>query len=994
MIRKALRFAAGTFMILAVAFAGIQLAEAQTKDFNVPAQSATTGIPEFARQAGIQILASESLVRGKRIAAVTGSHSVDEALTILLKGTGLVATSKDGATYTVAAAPAPSGLRNSTPPAGVLTASQSPSENPPNTTVPVSESKEAEKPKLEEIIVTGSRIPTTKGESAQEVKVYTSEQIERSGQTTVSDFLNTLPEVSLSMNEQSPGINTPVGVTTVTLRGLPIGTTLVLVNGRRVETSGVTQGGTGNIFDLNLIPLAAVDRIEVISEGSSAVYGSDAIAGVVNIILKSHVDGIELNAKYGGASDTDQWNGDLALGKTWSSGSISLIGSALSRGELVGTDRALTATDDFTPFGGQDTRQAECNPGNVLSVNASPLPGLGTATLAAVPAGFTGQPTREEFLPTAGTVNKCGLGAYGSLIPPTDRQSALVLGNYDVSPSTELFTELMFSHVYEVAYSAPPGLFAVPGYTQFTASASNPYNPFGETVGVGDLFTSLPRSSESNEENFIRALVGTRGHFSDDWYWEVAGWDTQDRAHTAFLDQINSTAAQNALNSSNPATALNPFVAGPPGSQQLLQSLLVDQPIESLGRIMAVNGFVRGPVFNLPAGPAQVVFGGEYDHEQLDQTAAFASISTSFHRNQYAIFSEAKVPIFGNATDPRAGEQLTATLAGRFDDYQDVGHKTTPQYGLEWRPIQTLLIRGTYGGSFKAPALYQLDGATFSSPTVIADPLRGGQQEEVNAVFGSNPNLKPETGLSRTIGFVYTSDFLPGLRLSLTQWSINESNSIQALSVQALVNNASLFPGAVIRPSSCSGAPPCPITQINATEVNFGNIDVAGIDIRASYTLPTQFGEVVPSVGVAETYRYTVQLTPNVPAMESVSQANDDNNWAPRWKAVASLGWKTVLYRLTVDGRYVGHYLDYQDIPNFNELGNFWLCDANFRYDVGQALGPTNRALKGTYVEIGGVNVFNRLPQYSNYQYGSVGYDPQQADIRGRFLYVEAGARW
>src|ERR1700733_14568685 len=108
MIRKALRFAAGTFMILAVAFAGIQLAEAQTKDFNVPAQSATTGIPEFARQAGIQILPSESLVRGKRIAAVTGSHSVDEAPTILLKGTGLVATSKDGATYTVAAAPAPS----------------------------------------------------------------------------------------------------------------------------------------------------------------------------------------------------------------------------------------------------------------------------------------------------------------------------------------------------------------------------------------------------------------------------------------------------------------------------------------------------------------------------------------------------------------------------------------------------------------------------------------------------------------------------------------------------------------------------------------------------------------------------------------------------------------------------------------------------------------------------------------------------------------------
>jgi len=170
---------------------------------------------------------------------------------------------------------------------------------------------------LEEVVVTGSRIPTHVNEGAQEVKIYTREKIEQSGRSTVADFLNTLPAASVSITESSIGTQPNYGVTTVQLHGLPVGTTLVLINGRRLETSGSSQAGTAAFFDLNNIPLAAVDRVEVVSEGSSAIYGSDAIAGVVNIILKRNFDGFETNLKYGGASGTDETNASLAWGRRY-----------------------------------------------------------------------------------------------------------------------------------------------------------------------------------------------------------------------------------------------------------------------------------------------------------------------------------------------------------------------------------------------------------------------------------------------------------------------------------------------------------------------------------------------------------------------------------------------------------------------------------------------------------------------------------------------------
>ncbi|MDB6088404.1 MAG: TonB-dependent receptor, partial [Gammaproteobacteria bacterium] len=264
------------------------------KHFDIRQQSLASALNEFARQSDRQILFSTETAESKRTDGVTGDLAPDAALKVLLKGTGLTYRTTSDNTILVehprAGEPADTsksyGQGGKDKSAGPLRLAQTEEQGSPafgdgaeraGSSVPAHDST----PQLQEVVVTGSRIPRTTQEGAQEVKIYAKEQIEQSGQTTVSDFLNTLPDVSVAVGEQ--GLRTQSGGTTVQLHGLPVGTTLVLINGRRVESSAV-QVFTGPIVDLNLLPLSAVERIEVLPEGASAIYGSDAIAGVVNVV--------------------------------------------------------------------------------------------------------------------------------------------------------------------------------------------------------------------------------------------------------------------------------------------------------------------------------------------------------------------------------------------------------------------------------------------------------------------------------------------------------------------------------------------------------------------------------------------------------------------------------------------------------------------------------------------------------------------------------------
>jgi iron complex outermembrane receptor protein len=993
MTRKAHRSASGTFLMVLVAVAALQIAQAQTRDFKVPAQSATTGIPEFARQAGIQILVSETLVRGKRIAAVTGSHSVEEALAILLKGTGLVATSKDGATFTLAAVPAPSSLRKSTAPASALAPSRSDSGNQPNTTVPVSQSKEAEKPKLEEIIVTGSRIPTAAANEVQPVRSYTRDDIVGSGQTTVADFLNTLPDVSVSSSEvNSPGLP---GQTTVQLHGLPVGTTLVVLDGRRMETS------YGGFFDLNNIPASAIERIEVLPVGASSIYGADALGGVVNIVLRNNFDGFEVNGTFGHETGADDSGGDLAWGKTWDRGSISIIGTYQERGLLLGSQREATSTIDFPPNAPTFNYVLDLC-GNVYTVDGQNLPGL-SAMQAGIPPGISGTPTTQQFAATAGKLNLCNIYRFSFLIPHTKREGAVLSGHYELAESVDFFTEVMLSHE---SLEAP--IFPLIYAYQSSLPANNPFNPFGKAVAVSFAYPGLLQSSD-NTGSLIRPLIGVRGSLFSDWHYEATAYVSHDRFQEDIPGDIDSvfsspSPVQTALNSSDPATALNPFVTGAPGTPQLLQSLVSQAQAAQVqylfdDEIVDGQGVLRGPLLTLPAGPLDAVIGSEYSHEK-QSTTGFTSAPLDLQRRSYAAFAETRAPLLADPGYQQPGARLALTLGGRYDHTSDFGGKATWQGGLLWRPTETFSFRGSYGVSYKAPELQQIGGSPMSTSGAnpfLVDPHRGNQVvPPITLVNGPNPNLKPETGTSRTLGVAYSSSALPGFSASLTNFTVDISQYIGQPTPQVLVDNPSLYPGAVIRgpttPQDQQQGYLGQILQINDLFFNFGNLHVAGFDADLRYAIDTTFGQFTPSLQVSNIYKWQSALVPGAPLISYVSQANDNPGFAPRWKGTAALAWQRGPLSARFAGRYIGEYKDYQFyVPNANELGNSWIFDMNVRYELGQVLAGGGRWPAKSYVALTAVNLFNKPPPFS---YGTLPWAYNEYDIRGRFLSAQVGIKW
>ena len=844
----------------------------------------------------------------------------------------------------------------------------------------------------DEVVITGTRIPQNADESPEDVKVYTRDRIDRSGGTTLAEFLNTLPDVSLSITEN--GFQTPGASTTVRLHGLPIGTTLVLVNGRRVENSGVGQLSGLTYFDLNTIPLAAIDRIELVSQGSSAIYGSDAIAGVMNIILKNRFNGFEVNSKYGFASGTHQDDADLTWGSNWDKGSFMAVATYQTRTALTATDRALTSDQDYRALGGQDADFYMCpDQANVYSRNGANLPGLG-ATYAAVPGGYTGVPSRQEFATTAGTLNRCSLFKYVDLIPSTERTGLLLQGNYEVAPQAELYSNVLFSHVEQFAHNAPPILFGEPAFQQYTVSAANPFNPFGVAIGVSDMLPSFGRTIEDTRTNYLDVVVGSKGTFFNSWHWDLAASDSEDRTRYT-QSGFNGARTQAALNSSNPATALDPFIAAPPAPTAFLQSLVTGNQIDSMGRAVVANATVRGPVAQLPGGPLSVALGAEYERDTLFQNQFIFPGPvqvTNFHRTSYALFGEARVPVLGPADGVGKTDRFDVTLAGRFDHYDDFGSETTPQFGLELRPFEPLLVRASYSRAFRAPDLIDLYAATYTSDTaLVQDPLRGNAFETVVATLGGNRALRPEKGLTRTVGLVYAADFSGPLRLAVTYWEIDETNAIQQFSPQVIVANASLFPGDVVRAATCAGGPPCPVTAVTATYQNFGRIEVAGLDYQVTYQHATGVGTFAPSISASQTYRYAATLTPNSPAVTAVSVAQDTGNWAPRWKGTAAIDWRLAGWEAYLAGRYVGRYRDYD---SQRSIGNFWLVDTSIRYSIGQTVAPDSSYWRNLYVSLGAMNLFNKLPQFSNFESDFVGYDPTQADIRGRFSYAQLGVRW
>jgi iron complex outermembrane receptor protein len=990
---------------------------ADLKRVEIPAGDLSVALQSLTKQTGIELVYQTEAITGVRTKGVSGTLPPVDALTKLLEGTGLkLNTDSTGAMLIAAPQAASHGSSNpNSPPTGssddASKLKETGNKNSQDFRVAQvdqgvagpqvasddlnSDKKKKKEEGLSEIVVTGSRIPTAPGQQTVPVRSYTREDVARSGQSTMGEFLNTLPDVSnFTQSAAQLGV---AGEQTVRLHGLPIGTTVSLLDGRRVETN--SQG----LFDLGNIPVSAVERIEILPVGASAIYGADALGGAVNIILRKDFEGFEVNGTLDHAAGVNDPGVNLAWGKRWERGSVSLISSYEARDELSGSQReplSLTAVPAAIP---KAPVTDSCAPGNVYSLDGSNLPGL-SSSHAAIPAGISGIPTTAQFAATAGRSNACNLERYIDITPRSRREGALLSAHYQLAEQADLFGEILLSHrtVQNLAQGA--GISTVSAFGGILP-ATNAYNPFGEDVGLSFTYPGPPMEIQS--ASLIRPTVGVRGTFSSNWHYEATATYARDRLHDAsgFYDFIKIPAA---LASSDPATALNPFASGAPGTPQLLKSLH-DPAVDTIDtllddQIRTIQVLLRGPLLPLPAGALQAVFGGEYAQERQATDFSFpifaVASQVSLHRNTFAGFGEARVPLLATGETSQREERLVLTLAGRYDHSDDFGGKATWQGGLLWHPTHALSFNASYGQSYKAPDLLSISGAQSTSRAGLfaTDPFRGNEavSYDVNTVSGGNPNLKPQTGTSTALGVAY-SDAPTGLQASLTWYSLRISNYIGTQLPQEILDHPELFPGAVVR------APPTALDQqqgflgkivtFNSVAYNFGDLNVKGVDADVKYIIDSPVGEITPSLAVANIYNWESALIPGAQAVDAVSKANlFGTGWAPRWKGTVGLAWKRGPYSMNVADRYLGRYLDYQEFsPNTHETGNTWITDASVRCDVGKALGSKYAAIERSFVSLSAVNVFNKTPPFTN---TAAWYDYNEYDARGRFLHLNVGLRF
>jgi iron complex outermembrane receptor protein len=967
--------------------------------FEQPSQGLAESLEAIARETSTSVLFEPGAVRGRTAHAVSGRLSAFDAITAALQGTGLSAElMKDGAVV-VRPASAPGGA-SGVPTSNVPARTPAAEIVPGTTAAALAGAKLAEAGggaegspgaprdetiELTRVEITGSRLKRVDTDGPAPVNVYTRKDIEQSGQPNLERFLAGLDEVSVASGEG--GFGATLGQGTVQLRGLPLGTTLVLINGRRVEAVG---SSAGNFFNLNLIPMAAVERVEVVPVGSSAVYGGDALAGVVNVILKKSVDGYAVSANLGAGRGFGGGGLSLTTGRQDANGSYLLLGAYNRSSPLSMADRGFFHDADYRRFGGDDARSDDCTPGTVSSTSGANLPGL-NASLAGIPRLAAGQtPQVSDFVASSGITNLCSRYVNGEGYPLVYGEETLALhgaAEHRIAGSWFAFGELTFAR--ERTASMDDGLLL----SDVTVPASNPYNPFGEAVNVTSVLgPDNGLQGLKRQSRFTRALAGVRGALAGDWETELTLSTVRDNdSDQTIAADIDSTALDAALAATSPAAALNPFTTGRAASSDVLRGIWSDVDRQSHGRKDQVSALVRGSVLRLPAGEVETVVGAESAHDRYDVSIPAQFTEVHDGRHSAAAYGELRAPLLNAGVPGNTWNVAALTLAARRDRYSDFGSANTFQSGLELRPLHSLLLRASSATSFKPPTLQETHVTERAFPAGVfglVDPARGGEAITAGTVLRTtNTELEPEHGHATSFGAVWEPEGSLGTRFSATHWQVRINGLIAILLPQTALNNEALFPGVITRGPSVDGQPG-PVTTIRLTEANFGRVDAAGTDLEASYAWRSVLGRWSAAVGGTRTNDYRVLLVPGAATEDRLGRRFDDF-WAPRWKSHVSIALDAGAWSLGLTSRYLGQYKD--EGSSERRLGAYWMHDLSASLDLKKCWPGLVAAVKGASLSLSVANLTNRQPQFvETFPY----YDITQADWRGRYVTTRVSVDW
>lgn len=998
---KALALAIAVAACLPAHAAGAAPAAAQETvvKFDIPAGDLSAALEKFSTQSGIQAMYRQELVSGKRAQAVSGTLSPAAALARLLAGTGLAYERVNDRTYVLKAAePVP--------------AKRSPIRAPKPEPQAKESAQHGAATELDTVVVVGSRLGVSPVESAMPIKVITREDIDRSGAGNIAQALTYLSEVSLNNTGDreigGTGVSSTSGAnansSTVQMRGLPRGTTLVLINGRRAGDSAMFSS-TGQ-FDLSTIPLALVERIEVLPAGASAVYGGDGLAGVINVVLRRDAEGWEMRMRKTVADGYDRDMLSAMWGKAWERGNLTVAFNWNRNSALFSSERRLTADQDFRRFGGKDERSPYADPATIYSwagcpasggcyipvATRGPLPGL-DSPMATVPSGSDGRNLApSDFLATQGQANKTSTKRH--LISAEHNRGISLSGRTEVFSGLEVFSELAYTRRSVPARQLEFVLFDGNSSVFSRVAADHPYNPFGVPVGVDYRYNDTGLYA-TFAQTHMRALLGARGTLGR-FDWELTGIQSRDKAATQGALQWDRAKVSAALVATDPAKALNPFVAdgSAPASREFLASLLgTDLNHDTASRGDVWTGFIRGPVFKLPAGEVQGLVGWEAQRQEIRLDTNTPTLTTRYINGvtrSSAAFAEARVPIL-SARAGSSRERLVLTGAMRRESSDRFnGDTQTKTFGLEAWATEKLLLRSTYSTAFRPLLAYSVVQDVEPQTTGFYDPKFGGRLFlDVPALRGGGvpPELGPENSTTITMGLLYrpSADW----NVSLTHWDMKFRDRIAYISPDTLLANEAYFPSRVIR-DPATGV----VTLMDLRQINMSRYDSAGVDIAADAYVPTGIGEFSAGLSASYIYKHETQLTDDSPSENNVAIRRNDG-WAPRWKIVPRVGWapREGIHAMMA-GRYVSHYRDSQAFSTgpktgeFPVLGGFWILDLNADIELGGRLGWMDK-LGDTRLSLGVTNVLDKQPEFCAGCGAGRGYDASIYDIVGRTYYAE-----
>lgn len=953
--------------------------------FDIPAGDAEQTLQQYLAQSKFTTLYLTDDVRGVATRPVNGDLDVVEALKRMLDGTTLeVLEARDGMSVTIRSTRTPIGPP--APDANALIKEHVRTYPGSGSAVPERALKSLDPDDLEEVVVTGTYLHGVL-DLISPVMRYTQREMSQTSYASVPDALRQIP-MNFTPSENLNTTGNFARGTAANLRGLGSGATLVLINGHRLPYSGTD----GDFVDVSTIPRSAVDRIEVLPDGASALYGSDAIAGVVNIIMRKNFSGGETQARIGASpAGANEKLFSQMSGISWASGNALISYQYSERTALAAADRSYLANMDKRPLGGTDHRTYRSSPGNILDPGTL-LPAFGI------------QPSADGTSSLSTTINLQNQYATYEPLPGKRIHSIFGTGSQDFGERFELFGEALFSKrdTAQQIYGLDLPLF-VPDSNPFYV---NPFQGLPFVVVGYNFLHDLGPIYVRTASRTASGTVGVKVDLPGRWHLSVSESYGREQTDFSVDNQPDFVALNAALADTNSATAFNPFSDGFHNNPATIEKIRTAQIGNVRSTIKTTSAVSDGPIRRLASGQVRLAVGVERREEALDRDV-FAS--ASFSRKIDSLFSELSVPIVGDGEDEYAVPRLELSLAGRFESYSDFGTTTNPKIGLRWAPLQSIKFRTSWGTSFRAPKLVDLYNTVqnFAGLRSVPDPRSPTGSSVVLQVGGNNPHLQEETASTWTAGIDFAPSWIEGLTTSLTYYSIDYENQVivpNAVSQNHILVEESQSASRIRRNPSpqeinaiCSspiffGQPEqCDVGAIAAivdfSPQNLARTRVHGLDLKVDQLLDTRYGNF--HLGLNGAYMFSFEqagyeTAPLVGVLNTVSnplrlKMRGTVEWYQR-------SWELPGFGIGMSIDHSGGYDD-EHIQPTRPVGAWTTADLRLSYRTARDHG----ALDGVEFSLNAANLFDRAPPFVD---SESGFDPANAQPYGRVLSFTLLKKW